>query len=264
MATLKETAINLASKGMRVFPLQELSKVPAISNGAKGSTSDVEQVEEWWNDNPNYNIGLCTTEFFVLDIDKHGKSNGFDSLEMLENSFEPLPATFTVSTANDGRHLYFMKPKNVMIKQKIGLLEGVDVKAHENNYIVAPNSRVKREDSTIGDYSALNSEMVVQAPKWLIDYIIKDDKTQYRPSQGHTTRYRNNTTLLLETLVNGLETGKRNDTLARITGQLLRYAVGVKSAYELVRFMNNNSVDPLDEKELNRTFESIVRKEFSA
>lgn len=264
MTSLKEIAINLAKGGMKVFPLIPLSKIPAINNGAKGATSDVKQVEEWWSDNSNYNIGLCTTDFFVLDIDQHDKSNGFRSLEMLENTFEPLPATFTVKTANEGRHYYFMKPKNITVKQKIGLLEGVDVKAHENNYIVAPHSMVKRDDGSIGVYEPLNKSDVLQAPKWLITYITKGDKPQYRPSQGHTNRYRSNTTSLLETLVSGLETGKRNDTLTRITGQLLSYAVDVKSAYQLVQFMNGNSSDPLDDKELNRTFESIVRKEFSA
>lgn len=269
MTELKKAALNYASKGFKVFPLTPLSKIPLKgTRGSKEATTDNKQIEQWWENEPQANIGLVTDTFLVLDVDKHGKGvDGFTSLETLCNTFEPLPDTTIVTTANNGAHYYFMKPKGIELPQKIALMEGLDIKAHQNNYILAPLSRVKRVDGSIGMYTPLDKRPMAKCPQWLIDFILRDEPKQ---SQGFTTdygrsnRYKNKTTDLLERLVTGATTGARNDTIARTTGQLLTYGVSVPSSWELIQFMNNNSDEPLEQKELETTFLSICKRELNA
>lgn len=146
-------------------------------------------------------------------------------------------------------------------------MKGIDIKAHPNNYVVAPPSEVRRSDGTIGSYQVKEKAPIAECPQWLIDYILRNEPKQ---SQGFTfdskrsNRYRSKTTDLLERLVTGADTGARNHTIARTTGQLLTYGVKIPLAWELIQFMNGNSAEPLDQKELERTFLSICKRELNA
>lgn len=266
MNDLLETALTYAKLGYKVFPLTPLSKIPLKgTRGSKEATTHLDRIKQWWGDEPQANIGLVTDKFIVLDVDRHdSKKNGYTSLETLENTFKKLPHTSTVQTANDGLHIYLKKPKGVHLPQKIALLEGLDIKAHPNNYVVAPPSIIKKKDGSTGHYTVKDKSKMADCPQWLIDYILRDTpKSSQAVNVGGSrpNRYRNKTTQLLERLVEGAETGNRNDTIARTTGQLLTYGVKIPLAWELIQFMNGNSAEPLGNKELETTFLSICKRE---
>lgn len=263
---LLEQATKYAQLGMKLFPLSPLSKIPLKNTkGSKEATTNLSQLEKWWEQTPQANIGIVTDQFLVIDIDVHNEeSNGYKSLEVLENTFEPLPDTLRVKTANGGLHIYLMKPKGVELPQKVAILKGIDIKAHPNNYIVAPPSKVKRSDNTIGDYQVINKQSIVECPEWLINFIFQSNVTTVQTvTSNNVARYRSKTTELLEKLAKGMDEGSRNDTVASVTGQLLTYGVKSSYAWELVQFMNNNSHLPLDQKELEHTFLSICRRELN-
>ncbi|WP_430598325.1 bifunctional DNA primase/polymerase [Enterococcus sp. AZ177] len=266
MTKLIETAKNYAKLGYKVFPLTPLSKIPMKgTQGSKEATTDLSIIQQWWTTTPQANIGLVTDKFLVLDIDVHDKANdGFKSMTTLIDTFGELPETSVIATANGGAHIYLLKPKGVHLPQKIAFMKGIDIKAHPNNYVVAPPSEIKRSDGTIGSYQVKDKHPMAECPKWLIDYILRNEPKQ---SQGFTidssrsNRYRTRTTDLLERLVLGADTGARNDTIARTTGQLLTYGVKIPLAWELIQFMNGNSAEPLDQRELETTFLSICKRE---
>ncbi|MGY3766798.1 bifunctional DNA primase/polymerase [Vagococcus vulneris] len=266
---LLRQALIYAEMGLRIFPLSPFSKIPLKNTkGSKEATTDKESIVRWWNTTPKANIGLVTDSFLVLDIDVHSEeNNGYKSLEVLEKHFEKLPSTYTVTTANNGLHIYFKKPLNIELPQKISLVKGIDVKAHPNNYIVAPPSQIKRDDNSLGSYSVKDNLEIAECPEWLINFILRDEPNQSRKANTSdyipSTRYRSKTTDLLESLVKGADTGSRNDTIAKITGSLLAYAVIPSLVYELVHFANSNFNEPLSDSEVNKTFESIVKKELS-
>lgn len=79
-----------------------------------------------------------------------------------------------------------------------------------------------------------------------------------------SSRYRNTTTELIESLVTGCEKGNRNNRIAQITGGLLARAVDVIAALELVKIANQHFTEPLPEKEVQETFYSIAQKELNA
>ena len=74
------------------------------------------------------------------------------------------------------------------------------------------------------------------------------------------------TVRIIETLFNGFgEEGGRNVACASFVGMLFNRYVNfdIATAYQLTVMANNNTPEPLPEVELDRTFESIARKELT-
>ena len=87
-SNFKKSAISYAEQGFNVLPLKPYGKEPATKHGLYDATNDVSQIESWWNENPNYNIGISTGDgFAVIDLDvNHGRSenNGIAELENIK------------------------------------------------------------------------------------------------------------------------------------------------------------------------------------
>ncbi|MGV0030633.1 bifunctional DNA primase/polymerase [Latilactobacillus curvatus] len=263
MPVLLNDAMSYAKRGLQVFPLTPNSKIPLKgTQGSKEATSAIEQVKSWWSNNPDCNIGVATRGFIVLDVDVNhaDDADGYHSLEVLEEAYNKLPETLTVKTASGGRHLYFKLPEGLELPQKIAFLNGVDIKANPNNYVLLPPSQVD------GDaYTFEKKQPMADMPEWLTGFILKRNKIK-KTSRVFSVnkRYRSHVTELIETLALGFETGRRNDTAAKITGQLLAYGVDVRLAWQLVQYANGNSNESLLQNELERTFESIARRGLGA
>ena len=74
------------------------------------------------------------------------------------------------------------------------------------------------------------------------------------------------TVRIIETLFNGFgEEGGRNNACASFVGLLFNRYVNfdIATAYQLTVMANNNTPEPLPEEELDRTFESIAKKELT-
>lgn len=74
------------------------------------------------------------------------------------------------------------------------------------------------------------------------------------------------TVRIIETLFNGFgEEGRRNNACASFVGLLFNRYVNfdIATAYQLTVMANNNTPEPLPEEELERTFESIAKKELT-
>ena len=80
-----------------------------------------------------------------------------------------------------------------------------------------------------------------------------------------TSGQRSMTMRILDTLFNGFgDEGGRNVALTRFVGLLFNKWVDcdIETAYELTKIANSVTANPLPEKELDRTFESIARAEY--
>lgn len=153
-----EAAVNYARQGLPVVILQNpladggcsckmgskctsIGKHPRTKHGLKDATTDLAQIEEWWDRWPEANIGIPTGKvsgWLVLDIDPdHG---GEDSLRKLINTLDDIPLTLMSETGSGGMHIIFEYPKDREIRGKVGILPGLDIRA-EGNYVVVPPSR---------------------------------------------------------------------------------------------------------------------------
>jgi hypothetical protein len=98
-------ALDAASHGLLVFPIEPQSKKPYVKDWKRLATSDPEKVKQrrkrWWADCPDANLAIATGNGFgVLDIDpRHG---GGISLAQFEAEYGPLPSTATVRTGGGG------------------------------------------------------------------------------------------------------------------------------------------------------------------
>lgn len=165
-----ESAINLARKGCFVFPVTEGQKKPPIFiNWQEKATRDEETIKKWWTQNPNYNVGISTSKFngsnealIVVDVDNKGDKNGDKALLELEMQGKDFPPTFTQSTPNKGRHLFYVVDKAV--KQGTSVLgDGLDIRS-EGGYVLGDGSKLENNDIT---YSIAEDIDFIKSPDWL-------------------------------------------------------------------------------------------------
>lgn len=129
--------------------VKDVGKHPALYNWNSEASNDPAVVEKWYQENPDYNIGVfCKPSgFFAIDIDP--RSGGDDSFEILEARAEgALPPTIEAQTGEytvrgkvvRGRHLiYRCSPNEKFLGNldKAGL-KGIDIK-HNGYILIAPS-----------------------------------------------------------------------------------------------------------------------------
>ena len=140
---MKEWALKYAKMGLHVFPLLPHKKSPATKTGYKAATTSESQIEKWWTDMPDCNIGVATGASYgglvVIDLDNHEGTgiSGYESLKEWQRENGELPDTWTSITGSGGYH--FIYKDTATHKCRTGLYEGVDIRS-EGGYIVAPPS----------------------------------------------------------------------------------------------------------------------------
>jgi hypothetical protein len=117
--TLLDEALRYASFGYRVFPCAPREKFPATEHGCLDATTDEDQIEKWWTEQPDANIGISTEGLLVLDIDK--ESRDWPKFEQCID-LARAPAT---RTANCGRHYIVVPDKGLsltcgMVFERVG------------------------------------------------------------------------------------------------------------------------------------------------
>lgn len=156
------TALALAARSFKVFPLAEGVKFPPlIKNWPQRATSDEAQIRSWWDKWPQANVAIHCAGFAVLDVDV--RNGGDDSLAKLD-LLRGLPDTLTTRTPTGGRHLFYRLPEDhpgvANGANKLG--SGIDVKS-TNGYVVAPGSTV-----SAGAYKFVCDMHIADAPQWLV------------------------------------------------------------------------------------------------
>jgi hypothetical protein len=128
-------------------------KHPAISGWNSSATSDATIVEQWWTENPLYNIGVVCNQSGLVVIDVDPRNGGHDSIDFLEVNlgieFPKTAASRTGLYEVDGRpvrgmHIFLAAAQddrfrgNLTSKTKNDNLPGIDIK--HNGYVVLPGS----------------------------------------------------------------------------------------------------------------------------
>jgi hypothetical protein len=164
----RESAIQLAKQGHRVFPLVMNGKTPALdSNWRKVATSDPAKVHDMWtcpvmDAEQDYNIGIALpADTFVFDEDSRDGKEGAKSRELLEVIYEPLAPTFTVRTPSGGTHRYYRTPRPVG-NSSSKLAKHIDIKS-EGGFVVAPGSTIDGKP-----YEVIVAGYPANAPEWLL------------------------------------------------------------------------------------------------
>jgi hypothetical protein len=187
--SFKAAALAHAKNGFYVIPLVENSKRPLISDWQNRATTNPLQIESWWSEHPNANIGIAceVSNLIVIDLDKSkgalppspwielGVKDGEDVFKVVCGSAGDLQLfqTYTVETPSGGRHLYFYD-QNIAIKQgaEVNGWWRVDTRS-KGGYIVAEGSRLLNSASGGSEHyrSTGNNSVVLNFPTWLRDQL---------------------------------------------------------------------------------------------
>jgi Bifunctional DNA primase/polymerase, N-terminal/Primase C terminal 1 (PriCT-1) len=265
MSTLAAAALDIAKLGLPVFPVWSVrqldsrlvcacskgtncphpGKHPMVPHGLTQASTDADRISHWWRNRPDANIGLATGAVVVLDIDP--RHAGDRTLAEIESKHSKLPATWRVGTGGGGEHIYFLSPPaHAPIRNSVEHVgPGIDVRG-AGGYVLAPPSR-----HISGRFYQWQCNQGAPAvlPAWLIELID-------RPTRAKSaTEWR---ALVSESVPEG----RRNDTIARLAGHLLRRYVDPHVVLDLLLAWNfTRCCPPLDRADVVRTVDSIAGKE---
>lgn len=174
-------------KELVLIPFRDKEKIPAVAwkDYREGLTDD---------EFVTYGVNCGLSNIIVIDLDiNHG--NDVDGLstwfDLLEEYKQEEPETFTVSTANGGRHLYFKLSENDVAKNKIGLLKGIDIRAN-GGCVIGPGSIISSTDKARDlSYQILDNYSIASLPEWLRTFLIQNDTIEPLNNQK-TAQLKNN------------------------------------------------------------------------
>jgi hypothetical protein len=133
------SALKFGKAGFRVLPVWPNTKKGAPDEWQLKATTDRAQIEKWWAEEPDFNIGLLGDGYLVVDIDpaRGGLKNWLELTELLEP-----PPTFTTKTPSGGYHLRYSLPEGTQVgNSNDRLAQGIDIKG-QGGQTLAPGSDI--------------------------------------------------------------------------------------------------------------------------
>ena len=241
---LHQAARTLAAKGIAIMPCVAAGKTPATPRGVHDATKDPNTIDEWWRVLPDANVAIAcgsASGIFVVDIDG---DIGEATIRKLEAEQGALPPTVEAITGK-GRHCYFRLNGGGPIGNTVSRIgQGIDTRG-DGGYVLAPPSI--HPSGRRYAWSVDSASEFAEAPDWLHAKVV-----------GAVKPTRNWADVANNTITEGC----RNDTIARLTGHLLRRHVDPHLAVRLLLSFNaTNCAPPLADEEVVAVVESIARLE---
>lgn len=187
--------------------------------------------------NPGCNLGWAPgDDFIVLDVDRKGTTNGFDTLK----KYPPLPATRIAATPSGGQHRIYRKPAGLKIPNRVGADDGLDFRA-SGGYIVTAPSTINGHPYACHDWSA----PIADAPAWLLAL------AQKRPTAPAATTPEQG---------DQIPEGQRNAGLTSVAGKLRNAGLNADEIAESLAQVNARRCSPpLDDAEIATIAHSVAR-----
>lgn len=237
-------ALRYAELGYPVFPCAPGGKAPITPRGFKDATTDAAQIEAWWTEYPDANIGIPAEGLIVIDVD--GADNPWPGDPDNSQDLARAPQSLTPS---GGRHHIFRQPAGKSWKNTTGAIAPkVDTRA-DGGYIVVPPSVVDGKAYRWAPTMEIDAPPgeLPEPPDWLAAQL--DEMGTY--AEGFS-------------LTNGnvIPSGQRNSTLARLAGAMRRVGMSRDEIFAaLERANRDRCTPPLSTREVCRIADSIARYE---
>jgi len=242
-------ALAYAAHGWSVIPIQGQGKRPLVVwREFQQRIAGADEIGQWFEHWPDANVGIVTgriSGIVVVDIDApHG---GLDSVAAIEALHGPLPATVEAATGGGGRHLYFAHP-GTRVANRAGIRPGIDLRG-DGGCVVAPPS-VHPSGRRYAWVAGRGPHELALAPP-PVPFL---EGAGFVEPVGHS---RLHWRLLIR---DGVAEGRRNTTLASLTGHLLWRGVDLDVVLELMLAWNRTHCrPPLPDDEVVQVVQSIAR-----
>lgn len=224
---LLTAALWYARRGWPILPCRPRGKGPLSDHGVHDATCDAEVLAGWWSRWPDANLGLAVPiGYVVIDVD------GPDGWAALRGAGLDLPSTARQVTGRGPgyeHHVYHL-PSGVELRNGVGVVPHVDLRTAGGYIVVAPS--VHASGRTYAWLTPPLAENIAEAPGWLLARAARTTTAPARPS-GEWAE-----------LVREVPAGRRNDTLARLAGHLLRHHVDPQVALGLALAFNTARCRP--------------------
>ena len=239
---LLSAALRYADLGYPVFPCAPGGKVPITAHGFKDATTDAAQIEAWWTEYRDANIGIPTAGLIVIDVD--GADNPWPGDPDKSQDLARAPISFT---PNGGRHYIFKQPPGKAWKNTTGAIApDVDTRADGGYFMASPsvvNGKAYRWAETME--LDMGPGELPEPPEWLATLLDTPTGNGGLNPDG-----------------NVIPSGQRNATLARLAGTMRRVGMSRDEIFAALERVNRDRCQPpLPIREIKRIAESISRYE---
>jgi putative DNA primase/helicase len=224
-------------KGFSVIPIKTKGKTPIIEwKQFQEERATRKQIESWWRDYPNANIGIVTgaiSDIVVIDCDSKTAAKAF------EKTYPEAKSTLQVVTGR-GKHFYFRWADGIRNNVASRLGEGIDVRG-EGGFVVAPPSI----HETGKKYQWLNKKKICPLPGELKAILMNSRNKETVTAPGGA--------LLIKE-------GRRNEILFSLACAMRSRGTGLEAIQAALHAENQVKCDtPLSESEVSTIAESAMR-----
>jgi hypothetical protein len=241
-----DSAMAYTQKGYRVFPVRAGEKRPETANGFHDATTDPGQIEAWFGNNPQLNIGIPTGGMLVVDIDPEGL-NWLDDEAEKRSSLTDAP---WARTPRGGHHFWFKQPEGMELRNSVSrLAPGVDTRATGGYVVVAPSCVGDCHYTWLEGHELPPIDQLPEPPLWLLDSLEALDQ----PSTGRE---------LVELDQGQIPEGRRNHTLFSRACAMRRTGWEESEIEAALQEANRQRCNPpLPEWEVRQIAQSVCRYE---
>jgi hypothetical protein len=228
-------ALDLAARGVPVFPCNMSNKKPLTKNGHLGASTDGVQIRCWWADHPGARIGVPTgraSKIIVIDVDPKGAGwYAEHSAELTCGRIHKTPR---------GHHLLY-RDQEAEVRNSVSVIApGIDVRG-EGGYIIWWPAH--RPGLPIGDFNE-----IAAAPAWVMEKLTA--RKTIRSTSGDASKKSDQV----------FAEGARNSSLASLAGTMRHSGATREAITEALLEINVNRCNPpLPDTEVMVIADSISR-----
>ena len=238
----------------KVFPVNPDTKAPLVTDPFGKASYKEHEILKLFSPFPKAAYGIpCgpINGITVLDIDRKNSIDGLVEFHKLELD---IPETAVVKTPSNGYHIYFETGDLKVPNSVSSIAPGIDVRGL-GGYVVGPDS-ITPKGTYIWDLDHLSPiGRLAKIPAKLLQLILSDNvQSPCVPFPKSNVR---------NELLEPIEQGKRNNIIASRIGFLLK-RLEPEQAWRAIEHINTKCCKPpLEQRELYRTFHSILKRELS-
>lgn len=232
-------ALDYLGRGWSVIPVSARGKVPLLPWSDYSTRLPTEQeVRDWWEEYPTANVGIVTgavSGVVVVDIDV---GRGGEPRPV----YDEAPTDLISKTGSGGWHLFYRHPGGRIPNSVTE--EGIDVRG-DGGFVVAPPSVHPNGTDYVWAKSGEPGEALPAAivgPRMPAGGL---------PAPGGTMDK------WLSTLMQGVGSGSRNQSAAKLIGYLASKGIPQDVAEQILSLWNTKNNPPIPNHELLRTVESV-------
>lgn len=250
MPTFLETALEYLGRGWCVIPAR--GKKPLVEWRDFITERPTEaQLRSWAEEWPSANIAIVTgrvSNLVVVDVDP---DRGGDPSVI----YDRFPTELIARTGGGGAHFFYLYPEDVArVPNQVGKT-GYDVRA-DGGYVIAPPSV---HPDTRRTYQFMRQGEKGSAPEWAVEGRKFQAESADGPEDGDTFQVEFKDDKWLSTLLEGVDSGGRNDACARLAGYFAKKDMAYEVALGIVSQWNDKNNPPLSASEIQTTLSSVYR-----